>query len=68
MQIHKEDLKVKEEKLKVVMETWRDLMLRVPNVPDMSVPDGDSDADNQEIKVWERKQNLIFPQKAMLIL
>ncbi|MCC7469767.1 MAG: serine--tRNA ligase [Bacteroidetes bacterium] len=64
MQIHKEDLKVKEEKLKVVMETWRDLMLRVPNVPDMSVPDGDSDADNQEIKVWGEKTKFDFPAKS----
>lgn len=64
MQIHKEDLKVKEEKLKVVMEMWRDLMLRVPNVPDMSVPDGDSDADNQEIKVWGEKTKFDFPAKS----
>ena len=27
-------------------------MLSVPNIPDISVPDGESDADNKEVKVW----------------
>lgn len=63
MQILKEDLKIEEEKLREIMETWRDLMLRVPNVPDVSVPDGDSDADNREVKVWGEKPNFDFPLK-----
>jgi seryl-tRNA synthetase len=46
----KEDLKAKEEELEEIMKTWRTLMLAVPNIPDMSVPDGTSDADNVEIK------------------
>ena len=28
------------------------MMLQVPNVPDISVPEGTSDENNQEIKVW----------------
>lgn len=63
MQVVKEDLRAKEEKLKVIMDTWRDMMLRVPNVPDPSVPDGNSDADNQEIKVWGEKPNFDFTPK-----
>jgi len=39
-----------EERLKAVMVEWQKLMLTVPNIPDMSVPDGDSDADNLEVK------------------
>ena len=39
-----------EDKLKGVMEEWQKLMLSVPNVPDVSVPDGGSDADNREVK------------------
>jgi seryl-tRNA synthetase len=31
---------------------WKRLMLQIPNVPDPSVPEGDSDADNQEIRTW----------------
>ncbi|MFA6415098.1 MAG: serine--tRNA ligase [Candidatus Paceibacterota bacterium] len=39
-----------EERLKEVMVEWQKLMLMVPNIPDMSVPDGESDADNLEVK------------------
>lgn len=63
MQVHKEELKEKEEKLKAVMETWRDLMLRVPNIPDPSVPEGDSDAENLEIKTWGEKTSFDFQAK-----
>lgn len=63
MQLVKEELKLKEEKLKTVMEVWRDLMLRVPNVPDMSVPEGDSDAENKEVKVWGEKTKFDFVPK-----
>lgn len=41
-----------EEKLKGVMVEWQKLMLTIPNVPDMSVPEGESDEDNQEVKKW----------------
>lgn len=47
----KDDLKIKEDELEAVMTDWRRLMLAVPNIPDMSVPDGVSDEDNQEVKV-----------------
>lgn len=63
MQLVKADLKAEEEKLKTVMDTWRDLMLRVPNVPDHSVPDGNSDADNQEIKTWGDQTKFDFAPK-----
>ena len=52
MKVVKEQLKAKEEELREIMTVWQGLMLRVPNVPDMSVPDGESDADNVEIKKW----------------
>ena len=48
----KDDLKVKEDEMEEVMKNWRILMLAVPNIPDMSVPDGGSDADNLEVKKW----------------
>jgi seryl-tRNA synthetase len=63
MQILKEDLKKEEDKLKEIMDVWRGLMLRVPNVPDISVPDGDSDADNKEVKVWGEKPEFDFKPK-----
>ena len=64
MQKIKEDSKQEEEQLKEVMETWRGLMVRVPNVPDMSVPEGDSDADNQEVRTWGDIPKFTFEPKS----
>ena len=63
MKVLKETLISKEEKLRAVMEEWRSLMLEVPNVPDPSVPDGDSDEDNVEVKVWGEKPTFDFEAK-----
>lgn len=63
MRIVKDDIKVKEEKLKQTMEEWQALMLQVPNVPDMSVPEGATDAENKEIKVWGDKPAFDFEPK-----
>lgn len=52
-----------EEKLKEVMGEWQKLMLAVPNVPDMSVPDGESDADNVEVKKWGTPTEFSFTPK-----
>ncbi|MDK2949134.1 MAG: seryl-tRNA synthetase [Patescibacteria group bacterium] len=41
-----------EEEYKKIKEEFEELMLLVPNVPDESVPTGDSDEDNKEIKTW----------------
>lgn len=35
-----------------VMEEWQKLMLAVPNMPDMSVPEGEDDSKNQELRTW----------------
>ncbi len=63
MRVVKEEIKSKEEKLKTIMEDWQALMLKVPNVPDISVPDGASDKENQEVKVWGEKPADSFPLK-----
>ncbi|MBY0310302.1 serine--tRNA ligase [Patescibacteria group bacterium] len=60
MQVLKATIATDEEKLKGVMEEWHALMLQVPNIPDMSVPDGDSDADNIEIKTWGEQTQFPF--------
>ncbi|HQT82974.1 MAG TPA: serine--tRNA ligase, partial [Candidatus Paceibacterota bacterium] len=52
-----------EERLKGVMAEWQQLMLSVPNIPDMSVPDGDSDADNLEVKKWGEPTEFSFTPK-----
>jgi seryl-tRNA synthetase len=63
MKVVKEGLRVKEEALKEIMTEWQLLMLRVPNVPDMSVPFGESDADNVEIKRWGDIKQFDFEAK-----
>ncbi len=53
-----------EDRLKGVMVEWQKLMLMVPNMPDMSVPDGESDTDNLEIKKWGTLPEFSFAPKS----
>lgn len=48
----KEELKEKEAAYKKVIELWETIMYQIPNIPDVTVPDGVSDEDNQTIKTW----------------
>ncbi len=48
----KEKIHKEEEELKEIMREWHSLMLQVPNIPDVSVPEGNDEKDNIEIKVW----------------
>lgn len=59
----KSSLEKDEEDLKEVMKEWQLLMLRVPNIPDMSVPDGNGDFDNLEVKSWGIKPKFDFTPK-----
>lgn len=63
MRIVKAELERSEAELKEVMKAWQELMLRVPNIPDMSVPDGNSDADNVVVKSWGKKTIFDFEPK-----
>lgn len=63
MQELKEGLKLQENKLKEVQTAWNELMLQVPNVPDMTVPSGKDDQDNVEIKTWGDKPHFDFEAK-----
>ena len=60
----KAKLQTLEDSSKEIIKEWKLLMLQVPNIPDMSVPDGDSDADNQEIKAWGEKTKYDFEPKS----
>lgn len=59
----KEEFSKAEEGLKEIMKKWQVLMLEVPNIPDMSVPEGESDADNIEESVWGEKTVFDFDAK-----
>lgn len=63
MKVVKSDLEKNEEELKEIMKEWQTLMLAVPNIPDMSVPEGVSDAENVEIKSWGEKTKFDFEPK-----
>jgi seryl-tRNA synthetase len=59
----KDSLQKEEEELKGVMHDWQMLMISVPNVPDISVPDGVDDKDNKEIKTWGEIPKFDFTPK-----
>ncbi|MBI5817287.1 MAG: serine--tRNA ligase [Candidatus Yonathbacteria bacterium] len=59
----KDELQKKEEELKDVMKEWQLLMVQVPNIPDISVPDGVSDADNKEVRTWGTIPKFSFEAK-----
>jgi seryl-tRNA synthetase len=68
MSILKEELQKEEEKLKEIMTKWQSLMLQVPNIPDMSVPEGESDEDNEEVRVWGEIPKFDFEAKDHITL
>ena len=59
----KEELQKEEEELKKVMHDWQVLMVAVPNIPDMSVPEGADDKDNKEVKTWGEIPKFDFEPK-----
>ncbi len=63
MRLVKDDLKAKEEKMKEIMTSWQKMMIEVPNIPDMSVPEGESDEQNLEIRAWGEKPVFNFTPK-----
>ena len=64
MKILKQNLIEKEGELGEIMKTWQMLMLQVPNIPDMSVPEGKDDEGNQEVKKWGEIPKFDFTPKS----
>lgn len=63
MKLVKTSLQAKQDELAETLKTWQRLMLAVPNLPDISVPEGESDADNQETRVWGEPTQFSFKPK-----
>jgi seryl-tRNA synthetase len=59
----KEEVKKAEEALREATKEWQLMMLHVPNIPDMTVPEGETDEQNQETKVWGEKTTFDFEPK-----
>lgn len=68
MRTVKESMQEEDEKLKEVMKEWQILMVQVPNVPDMTVPEGKDDNDNKEIRTWGEKPEFSFEPKGHIEL
>lgn len=68
MQRLKLELKAEEEKMREIILEWQRLMISVPNIPDVSVPEGESDADNKEVKKWGEIINFSFAPKSHIEL
>lgn len=63
MKMLKDELQKEEEELREVMKDWQTRMVAVPNIPDMSVPEGIDDNENKEIKTWGEIPTFIFVPK-----
>lgn len=63
MQDLKEKLQKKEAEYKEIIKEWQSLMIQVPNIPDVSVPEGKSEEDNQEVLTWGEKPEFEFIPK-----
>lgn len=63
MRIVKEDLKTKEEKLKITLEEWQKMMIKIPNIPSVDTPNGPDESSNVVIKSWGEKPKFDFTPK-----
>lgn len=68
MKILKDIITGEENDLRDAMKEWQNLMVRVPNIPDMSVPEGESEDDNKEIKKWGEIPQFSFEPKDHITL
>ncbi len=68
VKILKEGLQKKETALKEIITKWQRLMVEVPNIPDMSVPEGESDAENREERIWGEMPKFSFSAKGHIEL
>ncbi|RKD68073.1 seryl-tRNA synthetase [Sinobaca qinghaiensis] len=58
------NMKQYDEELRAVEEDLQQLMLTIPNIPHESVPIGESEEDNEEIRTWGEIPSFPFPVKA----
>jgi len=58
-----EEIKALDDELRRVEDALRSVMLQIPNIPDPSVPDGTSPADNRPIAFWGEPPVIDFAPK-----
>ncbi|CAM3292698.1 serine--tRNA ligase [Filibacter tadaridae] len=58
-----DEIKVLDEELNKIEEDLNYIMMRIPNIPHESVPVGDSEDDNVEVRTWGQKPEFNFEAK-----
>ena len=56
----KSQLKKNEEQLTVIQKELNELIITIPNIPHVSVPEGSTDEDNQLVREWGKKPSFDF--------
>src|SRR3989344_6307743 len=64
MKLLKGGLAEREAELATLMKEWQGLMLLVPNIPDVSVPEGNDDSANVEVQKWGEIPQFPFRPKS----
>lgn len=59
-----DDIKVLDEKVRCINDELEYKLLRIPNVPNEQVPQGETDEDNVEIRTWGEPTKFKFEPKA----
>ncbi|MBP9920951.1 MAG: serine--tRNA ligase, partial [Proteiniclasticum sp.] len=59
-----ETIKNLDNRVREIDEAIEFIMLRLPNIPNSQVPDGDTDEDNVEIRKWGEPRSFSFEAKA----
>lgn len=59
-----DDIKVLDEKVRCINDELEYKLLRIPNVPNEQVPQGETDEDNVEIRTWGEPTEFNFEPKA----
>jgi seryl-tRNA synthetase len=54
---------LEEASFKELMKDWQSLMLQVPNIPDVSVPEGIDDSENVQVRIWGEMPQFNFLPK-----
>ena len=62
------EIKEKSLVLDSILQKLKEFNLGLPNIPDSDVPDGNSEKDNKEIRVWGNKPDFSFKPKDHLEL
>jgi len=59
----RDEIKVLEDRLRVIDDDLGQLLLQVPNIPQPSVPRGESEEDNVIVRSWGEPKHLSFPAR-----